>query len=193
MTVPSSRTPSAAGANVSQTKLPKVSDVMSNHELGASSQCSAQNALKYPAEATDADSALLALGKQFDEIAGEIQRLYNSGSAESHLEQIEAMLGRLQPVETAIMAMPAHTIGGLGVKARHAAYVMSEYWSGPTDRIDWDARAMRRLIEAVCESAGVPLPLHGAPDVGSGTPTVSPAHGCKTNTAACIRPAGPLA
>jgi hypothetical protein len=144
--------------------------------VGVSSQCSTQNTLEYSAEATDADSALLALGKQFEEIAAEIQRLYNSGAADSHLEQIEAMLGRLQPVETSIMEMPAHTIEGLGVKARHAAYVVSEYWSGPTDRIDWDVRAMRRLIEAVCESAGMPLPLHGAPDAGSGSPTVSPAH-----------------
>ena len=50
------------------------------------------------------------------------------------------------------------------VKARHAAYVMSEYWNGPIDQIDWDARAVRLLIEAVCESAGTPLPLHGAPE-----------------------------
>ncbi|ANW05461.1 hypothetical protein LMTR13_10565 [Bradyrhizobium icense] len=107
---------------------------------------------------------MLALGKQFEEIAAEIQKLYNSASSHGHLEQIEATLGRLHPVETAIMAMPARTVAGLGVKARHAAYVMSEYWNGPIDRIDWDARAVRLLIEAVCESAGTPLPLHGAPD-----------------------------
>jgi hypothetical protein len=160
MNPPSFRTPSDAGANVSQTNVSKASDVMSDPEVGVSSQCS----LKSPAEATDADSALLALGKQFEEIAAEIQRLHNSASMEGHLEQIEATLGRLQPVETAIMAMPARTIGGLGVKARHAAYVMSEYWNGPIDRIDWDARAVRRLIEAVCESAGTALPLHRAPD-----------------------------
>ncbi len=164
MNPPSFQTPSDAGANVSQTKLPKVSDVTSDREVGVSSQCSTPKPLKSPTEAMEADSALLALGKQFEEIAAEIQRLYNLASMDGHLEQIEALLGRLQPVETAIMAMPARTIGGLGVKARHAAYVMSEYWNKPTDRIDWDARAVRRLIEAVCESAGTPLPLHGAPD-----------------------------
>ena len=164
MKSPSFRTPSGARANVSQTKLPKASDVTSDREVGVSSQSSIPIPLKCPAEATDADSALLALGKQFEEIVAEIQKLYNSESMDGHLEQIEAMLGRLQPVETAIMAMPARTIGGLGVKARHAAYVMSEYWNGPINRIDWDARAVRRLIEAVCESAGTPLQLHGAPD-----------------------------
>ena len=161
MKLPSFRTPSDAGANISQTKLPKVSDVTSDREVGV---WSTPKPLKSPSEAMDADSALLALGKQFEEIAAEIQRLYHSASMDGHLGQIEAMLGRLQPVETAIMAMPARTIGGLGVKARHAAYVMSEYWNRPTDQIDWDARAVRRLIEAVCESAGMPLPLPGAPD-----------------------------
>jgi hypothetical protein len=142
----------------------KRSDRFSDQHVSLDSPPSTLSPVDSPPEATDADSALLALGKQFEEIAAEIQKLYNSASMDGHLEQIEAMLGRLQPVETAIMAMPARTIAGLGVKARHAAYVMSEYWNRPTDRIDWDARAVRRLIEAVCESAGTPLPLHGAPD-----------------------------
>src|SRR5450432_1880553 len=44
----------------------------------------------------------------------------------------------------------------LGVKARHAAYVMSQYWEQPIDHIDWEARAARLLIEAVCDIAGTP-------------------------------------
>jgi hypothetical protein len=47
----------------------------------------------------------------------------------------------------------------LGVKARHAAYVMSEHWEAPIDRIDWDAQAVRLLIEAICDFACTPLPL----------------------------------
>ena len=57
------------------------------------------------------------------------------------------------------MQTPARTIAGLGVKARHAAYVMSQYWEEPIDRIDWDARAARLLIEAVCDFAHRPLPF----------------------------------
>ena len=71
------------------------------------------------------------------------------------------MLGRLEPIERAIMATPARTVAGLGVKARYAAYVMSEYWDAPIDKIDWDARAVRLLIEAVCESTGLTLPFRG--------------------------------
>jgi hypothetical protein len=65
----------------------------------------------------------------------------------SHLERIESMLAGLAPIEQAIMATPARTIAGLGVKARHAAYVNSEHWDAPIDQIDWNARAVRSLIE----------------------------------------------
>jgi hypothetical protein len=73
---------------------------------------------------------------------------------------------RLYPIEQAIMQTPACTIAGLGVKARHAAYVMSQYWEAPIDVIDWDARTVRLLIEAVCELARAPLPqCEGVSDV----------------------------
>ena len=57
------------------------------------------------------------------------------------------------------MATRARTIAGLGVKARHAAYVMSQYWEEPVDQIDWEAKAIRLLIEAVCDFAHMPLPF----------------------------------
>jgi hypothetical protein len=55
------------------------------------------------------------------------------------------------------MATPAQTIVGLGIKARHAAYVMSEHWDAPIEQIHWDARVVRLLVEAVCKAAGVQL------------------------------------
>jgi hypothetical protein len=84
--------------------------------------------------------------------------LYDPTSPDSHLDLIEAMLANLAPIEQAIMAIPAQTIAELGVKARHAAYVMPEYWETPIDEIDWDARAVRFLIEAVCDLAHMPQP-----------------------------------
>jgi hypothetical protein len=68
-------------------------------------------------------------------------------------QRIESILARLYPIEQAIMRTPACTIAALGVKARHAAYVLSQYWEAPIDRIDWDARAVRLPIEAVCDVA----------------------------------------
>ncbi|HTO68143.1 MAG TPA: hypothetical protein VMM15_43555, partial [Bradyrhizobium sp.] len=78
---------------------------------------------------------------------------------DAKMRKAEAVLARLAPIEQAIMATPARTIAGLGVKARHAAYVMSHYWEAPIDRIDWDARAVRLLIEAVCNFTHTPLPF----------------------------------
>jgi hypothetical protein len=77
--------------------------------------------------------------------------------ATERLGRLEAALARLAPIEQAIMATPAQTIVGLGVKARHAAYVLSEYWGEPLEKADWDRRAVRLLIEAVCHVAGRPL------------------------------------
>jgi hypothetical protein len=76
---------------------------------------------------------------------------------EPRTKQIEATLARLNPIEQAIMFTPAQTIVGLGVKARHAAYVMSQYWREPIDKIDWEGRAVRLLIEAVCHVAHEPF------------------------------------
>jgi hypothetical protein len=132
------------------------------------------------------DSPLLALEKQFNAISAELlaverlcreQKRYQGTAAQppehSIIEsrvgehtydevvtrQIESVLARLQPIERAIMQTPACTIAGLGVKARHASYVMSQYWEAPIDRIDWDAQAVRLLIEAVCNFARTPLPF----------------------------------
>jgi len=131
---------------------------------------------------TKDDSALLTLERQFNEVAADlfvVQRAKDelaacsvSRSSESksellrpgyseevRIKQLETILARLEPIERAIMATPAHTIAGLGVKARHAAYAMSQYWEEPVDQIDWEAKAVRLLIEAVCEVARTPLPF----------------------------------
>jgi hypothetical protein len=128
------------------------------------------------------DSALLTLERQFNEVAADlfaVQRARDelvacsvSRSSESRSEllrpeyseevrtrQVETILARLAPIERAIMATPARTIAGLGVKARHAAYVMSQYWEEPLDQIDWEAKSVRLLIEAICEVARMPLPF----------------------------------
>jgi hypothetical protein len=152
-------TPSFQPPNASQTEFSSTSD-----QTSIDSRSSTPGPVDVRVKGTDDDSDLIALGKQFEEIAAKVRNLYNSGSPNDQVELVEAMLGRLEPIERAIMATPARTVVGLGVKARHAAYVMSEYWSAPTDRMDWDALALRLFIEAVCETAGAPLPCHEASD-----------------------------
>jgi hypothetical protein len=137
-------------------------DHFSGHQAATDSQPLLSSRADLRGETTGDDSALIALGKQFEEVSAEVRTLSNPAEPDSRLERIEAALARLEPLERAIMTMPACTSAGLGVKARHAAYIMSEYWDGPIDRIDWDARAVRLLIEAVCKVAHVPLPFGDA-------------------------------
>jgi hypothetical protein len=153
---------SVAEANVSQINFSTASDGFSGRRAATDSQPSRSNHADLRGEATDDDSVLIALGNQFEAAAAEVQRLYNPAEPDRRLEQIEAALARLEPLERAIMTMPARTTAGLGVKARHAAYIMSEYWNGPIDQVDWDARAVRFLIEAVCKVAHVPCPFGGS-------------------------------
>jgi hypothetical protein len=126
------------------------------------------------------DSALLALAAQFATLTAELaaaERLRAEFTtcqdqqvsihdseragpdAGAWTKQVDAILARLYPIEQAIMQTPACTVAGLGVKARHAAYVMSGYWEEPVDQIDWEAQAIRLLIEAVCDVARTPLPF----------------------------------
>jgi hypothetical protein len=124
---------------------------------------------------TDDDAGLLALEAQFNELTAELVASQNASDAtgleanfpihgseagrDAKTRKAEVILARLDPIEQAIMATPARTITGLGVKARHAAFVMSHYWETPIDRIDWDARAVRLLIEAICDVTHTPLPF----------------------------------
>ena len=121
------------------------------------------------------DTALLALEEQFNVLVAElamvhrsfasrslgpgVERLHDQIRFEAQTRQLEAILTSLCPIERAIIQTPASTIAELGVKARHAAYVMSHYWDAPIDRVDWDARTVRLLIEAICDVARTPLPF----------------------------------
>lgn len=143
-----------------------------------------------PCHPDEYDTVLLELDRHFHALAAELHALChvcNDGSitcsgerppqqesVQQHIREhrygdattgrAEAILSRLDPIERAIMAIPARTMAGLGVKARHAAYVMSQYWEAPIDHIDWDAQAVRHLIEAVCDVARTPLPFQNLRD-----------------------------
>ena len=54
-----------------------------------------------------------------------------------------------------IMATPARTLAGLGVKAVVAIQAASHYWDAPFQDTDWDRKGPRALIEAVCGLTGV--------------------------------------
>ncbi|NPU13451.1 hypothetical protein HL666_22030 [Bradyrhizobium sp. 83002] len=119
------------------------------------------------------DAVLVALGRSFEALSAELATLQQqdvesavascdaksqmAAAAAASVDRIEAVLSSLDPIERAIMAIPAKTVVGLGVKARHAAYVLSNYWTDVPERLDWDARTVRHLIESACSVAGVDL------------------------------------
>ena len=107
-------------------------DGLSAGQSDTDSESSIPSSADLKAEAA-IDSNLIGLWRQFEDIAANVQKLQNSAASNDHVELIETMLGRLEPIELAIMATPARTVAGLGVKARHAAYGASEYWNAPLE------------------------------------------------------------
>ncbi|BAM92878.1 hypothetical protein S58_69120 [Bradyrhizobium oligotrophicum S58] len=121
-----------------------------------------------PEEAAgDLDAPLVAFENQFLALVAELDRDgENLKQSDEYLTaRDEALLARLDPVERAIMGTPAYTMTGLSVKARHLAYVLSEYWEAPIDQIGWEGRAVRLLVEAICNVASTPLSIR-KPQVG---------------------------
>jgi hypothetical protein len=118
------------------------------------------NSLLRPDNSINSDAVLLTLETQFVAIAAELDRntncLCKELGDEAQTKEDEDVLARLAPIEQAIMETPAYTITGLSVKARHVAHVLSEYWEAPLDQIDWEGRAVRLLVEAICNVARTP-------------------------------------
>ncbi len=63
---------------------------------------------------------------------------------------------RTDELMRAIWAAPAHSLAGLGVKAKAAAFACNSYWDEPFDELNWDHKGTRALIEAVLDVAGLP-------------------------------------
>ena len=125
------------------------------------------------------DAMLVALGNRLEALSAELSTLQNGNiplffpaaargevsiagtTLTPSTQRIEEILALLDPIERAIMATPAETVVGLGVKARHAAHVLSHYWMDSTEALDWDVRAVRLLIESTCSVAGIGLSPRG--------------------------------
>ena len=107
-------TPSFPLLNEAQTSLSSPSDQRGGDCASRASWTSPAGLVNMRLEATDDDSNLIVLGKQLEEAVTTIRGLYDPASPDGHLELIESMLVRLEPIEQAIMAIPARTIAGLG-------------------------------------------------------------------------------
>jgi hypothetical protein len=63
---------------------------------------------------------------------------------------------RTDKLMRAIWATPAHSMAGLGIKAKAAALASNHFWDKPFGELDWDHKGPRALIEAVLDVAGLP-------------------------------------
>jgi hypothetical protein len=123
------------------------------------------------------DAELLALGQQFDAALAKLLSLQMCDGDAEAVDRIEAFLARMEPIERAILTIPADSLAGVAVKARVAAHVASNYWDMPLDQLDLDARAFRLLVEAVCGVAGASLPFSSDP----GTPMPLAGRSCASS------------
>ncbi|MGJ5180174.1 hypothetical protein ACQR16_21050 [Bradyrhizobium oligotrophicum] len=107
------------------------------------------------------DAALFDLENQFLALVAELDRHVGDPAQPDEYLTIEdeVVLARLDPIERAIMETPAYTMMGLSVKARHLAHVLSEYWEAPIAQTTWEGRAVRLLVETICNAANAPLQI----------------------------------
>jgi hypothetical protein len=61
----------------------------------------------------------------------------------------------MYPISCRIMALPAHTLAGLAVKAKLAKDGCANFWDKPFDDADWDHKVVRTLIDAVLRLGAV--------------------------------------
>jgi hypothetical protein len=107
------------------------------------------------------DSSLLALKQDFDEITADLPTSQRASEVLAAGDKMtEPTRNRLKPSWIVCSRLSGGDHAGTSVhKARHAADVMSQYWEEPIDQIEWDARTMRLLVEAICDFAVAPLPF----------------------------------
>jgi len=68
---------------------------------------------------------------------------------------LDEAYGRTDELAKVIGTLPAHTIGGVAVKARVVALACSHYWRDPIKLIDWEDKQARLLVEATFHAAGL--------------------------------------
>lgn len=116
--------------------------------------------------------ALVVLGAQLEKLLRRYiparQRSYTGDAAAT--EEADRLAGELDPIATAINALPAIGEWDLRIKALNA--VAANVWTlnRPVDELDFDNRATRRMIEAACAVLGIPIDGReaGAVDDGNG-------------------------
>jgi hypothetical protein len=79
---------------------------------------------------------------------------------ESAIAACDEVWRRADIIHRDIIALPAHGLAGVAVKARAAAVlVLAQLWDEPMRDLDREDEITRNLIESICAAAGMPLTL----------------------------------
>jgi hypothetical protein len=110
-----------------------------------------------PTPKPSSNPALIVLGAQLERLLRQYiparQRSYTGDAAAT--DEADRLAGELDPLATAINALPATGEHDLRVKALNA--VAANVWTlnRAADELDFDARATRRMIDAACAVLGI--------------------------------------
>jgi len=92
-------------------------------------------------------------GPRSDEDYNEIWRRLDQEFGPDPEPSCDDLSNAIGPLERAIMALPAFTFAGLGVKARIARFECSHFYDETDDDADWDHWIARELISSVLAAA----------------------------------------
>ncbi len=98
--------------------------------------------------------------KRLLEIIGELQTSLKHGdeTLESLAKQMDDLTEATDQPFRRIIALPAHTLAGVAVKAKSAAFACEHFFFEEEDDADWDHKLARSVIKAVLALAGERLP-----------------------------------
>jgi hypothetical protein len=95
----------------------------------------------------------------------ENEKIGKEQNVDTLFEKLESVNWQIDPIAREIRETPVQTIAGLRAKAIDAVYLSWQLWEKSARDLDWDQRALRSLLEAVCTLTGLDIPEEAVEDV----------------------------
>jgi hypothetical protein len=94
----------------------------------------------------------------------EYEKTGKEQNVEALFQKLESVNWQIDPIAREIRDTPAQTIAGLRAKAIDAIFLSWQLWEKSTPDLDWEQRALRSLLEAVCTLTGLDIPEEAVED-----------------------------
>jgi hypothetical protein len=102
--------------------------------------------------------------EQGERFVAELERAEVECGRKGMEDKIEALNHQLGPICDAIMDSSAHSPAALRAKAMVSIYALDHAWQRPANDLDWNDKAARSIIEAVCRLVGLQVPAEQLDD-----------------------------